>query len=78
VGSSGVGGALPLGRPPVPPLLGVGVPWSPGDRAGAWREVQGASGLAAGRARPASLAGRDVSGQAPPARPAGERGRGER
>jgi hypothetical protein len=33
-----------LGRPPVPPLLGVGVLWSPGDRAGAWRRTARARG----------------------------------
>jgi hypothetical protein len=60
VGSPGVGGVLSLGRPPVLPLLGVGASWHPGDRTGARREVQGARGLAAGRARPAPLASRDV------------------
>jgi hypothetical protein len=44
MGSQGVGGAPPLGRPPVPPLLGVGVLWSPGDRAGAWRRTARARG----------------------------------
>jgi hypothetical protein len=60
VGLPGVGGVLSLGRPLVLSLLGVRASLRPGDRAGARREVQGARGLAAGRARPAPLASRDV------------------